>query len=142
MGDASVIGPVELLRGLGPALLVWAAAWALNARLARGGRAGRALVPLVFGATVLLVWELVVRGLDLPDVILPPPSRIARTFAANLPLLWGDFVQTILKGALSGLVIGVAAALGVAVLVDRFDWLRRGLLPVASVMDVRRSAAS
>ncbi len=117
------------------ALLAWAAAWALNARLARGrSRASRVLVPLIFGATVLLVWELLVRGLEVPAVILPAPSRIGATFAQNLPLLWGDFVQTILKGALSGLLIGVAAALVVAVLVDRFDLLRRGLLPVASVM--------
>ena len=117
------------------ALALWIIAWALNARLARTrSRAARALVPLIFGATVLLVWELLVRGLAVPAVILPAPSRIGATFAQNLPLLWGDFVQTILKGALSGLVIGVAAALAVAVLVDRFDLLRRGLLPVASVM--------
>lgn len=117
------------------ALLVWAGAWALNARLAaRGGRTARVAVPLVFGATVLALWELVVRGLEVPGVILPPPTRIARTFAESLPLLWGDFVQTILKGALSGLLIGTALALATAVLVDRFDLLRRGLLPVASVM--------
>ncbi len=118
------------------AVLVWAGAWALNARLARRPRARwvAAAVPLIFGATVLAVWELLVRGLDVPPAILPPPSRIGQTFAGNAGLLWGDFVQTILKGALSGLVIGVAAALGAAVLVDRFEFLRRGLLPVASFL--------
>jgi NitT/TauT family transport system permease protein len=94
----------------------------------------RTLVPLIFGATVLLVWELLVRGLAVPPAILPAPSRIGATFAANTGLLWGDFVQTILKGALSGLLIGVASALAAAVLVDRFDFLRRGLLPVASFL--------
>ena len=120
------------------ALLVWVAAWALNAWLTRGPRARArwvgVAVPLIFGATVLLVWELVVRGLEVPPAILPAPSRIGATFAANTPLLWGDFVQTILKGALSGLAIGVAAALATAILVDRFEPLRRGLLPVASFM--------
>jgi NitT/TauT family transport system permease protein len=119
------------------ALLVWAGAWALNARLTAGGRerpAARALVPAIFGLTILLAWELLVRGLDVPAVILPPPSAIGRAFAANLPLLWGDFVQTILKGALSGLAIGVGLALVTAILVDRFGWLRRGLLPVASLL--------
>lgn len=120
------------------ALAIWGLAWALNLWLTAGGRhrsrATRLLVPLVFGATILLVWELVVRGLAVPPAILPPPSYIARTFAGNLGLLWGDFVQTILKGALSGLAIGVAAAVGTAILVDRFAFLRRGLLPVASFM--------
>ena len=49
------------------ALALWIAAWALNARLARGGRGPRALVPLIFGATILVVWELVVRGLSVPE---------------------------------------------------------------------------
>ena len=120
------------------ALLIWAAAWALNAWLTRGPRARArwvgVAVPLIFGATILIVWELVVRGLQVPPAILPAPSRIGATFAANTDLLWGDFVQTILKGALSGLAIGVAAALVTAILLDRFEPLRRGLLPVASFM--------
>jgi NitT/TauT family transport system permease protein len=106
--------------------------------LTRGGRHRlawvRVAVPLIFGATVLLVWELLVRGLEVPRAILPAPSYIAQTFGGNLGLLWGDFVQTILKGALSGLAIGVVAAFAAAILVDRFDFLRRGLLPVASFM--------
>jgi NitT/TauT family transport system permease protein len=120
------------------ALAVWALGWALNAWLTRGARAAstavRIAVPLIFGATILLVWELVVRGLEVPRVILPPPSMIGATFVTNLPLLWRDFVQTIVFGAMSGLVIGTAAALVVGILVDRFDGLRRGLLPVGNFM--------
>jgi NitT/TauT family transport system permease protein len=69
-----------------------------------------------------------------PQVILPPPSHIAQSFAANLSLLWGDFVQTILKGALSGYVMGCGAAFLTALLVDRYDYLRRGLLPLGNFM--------
>jgi NitT/TauT family transport system permease protein len=114
------------------ALLIWIAAWVLNARLAQ--RDARVAVPLIFGLTLLVVWELLVRGLQVPAVILPPPSQIAGTFASNTGVLWGDFVQTILKGAMSGYVIGAIAAFGVAVLVDRYDFLRRGLLPVGNFM--------
>ncbi len=120
------------------ALAVWAAGWLLNIRLARSAardsRAVRLAVPLIFGATLLLMWELLVRGLQVPSVILPPPSQIAATFAANLPMLWGDFVQTILKGALSGWVIGCGAAFVTALLVDRYEYLRRGLLPLGNFM--------
>lgn len=118
------------------ALVVWLTAWALNAWLTGGDRHRlpwvRLAVPLIFGATILVVWELVVRGLNVPRVILPPPSDIAATFAASTGILWADFVQTILKGALSGLIIGCALAFGTAILVDRFDFMRRGLLPVGN----------
>ena len=120
------------------ALVLWALGWALNAWLANGALRDRAIVrlavPLIFGLTLILMWELIVRGLEVPQVILPPPSHIAQSFAANLGLLWGDFVQTILKGALSGYLIGCGAAFLTALLVDRYDYLRRGLLPLGNFM--------
>ena len=118
------------------ALVIWAAGFGLNAWLARSAasetRVVKFLVPFIFGATLVLVWEMVVRGLNVPMVILPAPSVIAMRFASSLPILWVDFVQTFLKGALGGYVIGCAAAFLVAILVDRFDFLRRGLLPVGN----------
>ncbi|MCX7300452.1 MAG: ABC transporter permease [Rhodobacterales bacterium] len=120
------------------ALIVWIAAWMLNAQLANGpssdSTAVRLLVPAIFGVTLIVIWELVVRGLNVPPVILPAPSQIGATFVTMLPILWQDFVQTILKGGLSGYVIGCTAAVLVAILADRFDFLRRGLLPVGGFM--------
>ncbi len=118
------------------ALLIWLGAWWLNVQLAESAvvktRAGRLLVPAIFGITILVVWELVVRGLEVPLVILPPPTQIVARMASEVPILWADFVQTFVKGALSGYVIGCAAAFGVAILADRFDFLKRGLLPVGN----------
>lgn len=118
------------------AVLVWSFGWWLNSRLANGGHSDRGavklLVPVIFGITVLLVWELLVRGLEVSMVILPAPSLIAERFASSLPTLWKDLSQTFLKGALSGYVIGCGAALLMAVAVDRSDFLRRGLLPVGN----------
>ncbi len=120
------------------AIGIWVAGWALNVRLANSAssqtKAVSLGIPLIFGATILIVWELVVRGLEVPLVILPPPSQIAATFARETAILWADFVQTFVKGALSGYVIGCVAAFVLAILVDRFDFLRRGLLPVGAFM--------
>lgn len=117
------------------ALVVWAAGWALNIVLARQtGRAIAMLVPVVFGATILVVWELLVRGLGVPEVILPPPTVIATTFQAEAVTLWQDFVQTVMKGALSGYLIGCGAAFLTAILADKYDFLRRGLLPLGNFM--------
>ncbi len=123
---------------LGLVVLAWLGLWWLNARLAAGvdraGGRGRIAVAAIFGGTLLLLWELAVRLFEVPLVILPAPSLIAETFAARLPILWRDFVQTFVKGALSGYAIGCAAAFAVAIAVDRSDFLRRGLLPVGSFM--------
>jgi len=95
---------------------------------------GRLAAPFALGAVVLIGWQTIVTALDVPSVILPAPSQIAVTFTGNLRTLWADFVQTILKGAMSGYVVGCALAFGMAVLVDRYDFLRRGLLPVGNFM--------
>ncbi len=118
------------------ALVFWILAWALNVWLAKSPwaetRAVQIFVPVFFGVTLLVVWELVVRGLQVPLVILPPPSMIAVTFAGSLSILWEDFVQTFVKGALSGYVIGCLSAVAVAVLIDRSPFLQKGLLPVGN----------
>ncbi len=118
------------------AVLLWLLGWWINTRLAEGPqantRAVRFAVPLIFGLTVLAVWELLVRGLNVPLVILPAPSLIGVRFAGSTGILWQDFMQTFVKGALSGYVLGCGAAFLTAILVDRSDFLRRGLLPVGN----------
>jgi NitT/TauT family transport system permease protein len=118
------------------AVVFWGLAWLLNVRLAGSGvvdtRAGRMVIPALFGVTVLVVWEGLVRGLGVSPVILPPPSMIWGRIIGSLPILWEDAVQTVLKGALSGFLIGAAAAFVVAILIDRSPFLTRGLLPVGN----------
>lgn len=118
------------------ALTVWLAAWALNVWLAGSPvaktRVGKALVPLIFGATLLVLWEGLVRGLGIAPVILPAPSAIAAKIATSLPMLWQDFAQTILKGAIPGFLIGSGAAFLTAVAIDRSPFLQRGLLPIGN----------
>lgn len=118
------------------AVIFWLAAWAFNVWLANRpvarSRAVRLFIPALFGVTLLILWEGIVRGLDVPGVILPAPSAIWATIRASLPVLAGDFVQTILKGALSGYLIGCGAAVLTAIAIDRSPFLQRGLLPIGN----------
>ena len=82
-------------------IAVWLGAWRMvNAILAATPERGplRTLcnlaVPVIFGATMLFLWEGVVRGFGVVW-ILPPPSAIARRFASSLPTLGVDFLQTL-----------------------------------------------
>ncbi|HQU66655.1 MAG TPA: ABC transporter permease [Albidovulum sp.] len=114
-------------------LALWFGAWFLNARLAEGrGPLPRWLVPAIFGLAVLALWELAVRLFAVSPVILPAPSAIAARIGTSLPTLWADFVQTALKGALTGYIIGCGAAVATAIGIDRSPFLQKGLLPVGN----------
>ena len=118
------------------AVVIWGAGWGVNVLLARsrfqGSRLVRVAVPVIFGLTLLAMWEALVRGFGISPVILPAPSAVAQTFAASTDILWTDFRQTVLKGALRGFLIGTAAAFATAILIDRSSFLTRGLLPIGN----------
>ena len=120
------------------AFLIWILAWFLNVKLADSSlsesRIVKFIVPTIFGATIIVVWELLVRGWQVPLVILPPPSLVIITASENLDILWKDLNQTFFKGALRGYLIGCGSAIIVGVLVERYDAVRIGLLPVANFM--------
>lgn len=120
------------------AIGVWIVGWWLNIRLSHSAQSDTRtfglLIPAIFGLTIVLMWEILVQMLDVSAVILPPPSAIAARFAESLHLLWADFVQTILKGAMTGYVFGALAAFAVAILADRSPFLTKGILPVGAFM--------
>jgi NitT/TauT family transport system permease protein len=89
-------------------------------------------IPLLFGGVVFYLWEVLVRGFGVSPVILPAPSAAAAKFAASLPTLGQDFVQTFIRGVLIGYVIGCGAGLAVAIVAQRFAFLGRGLLPLGN----------
>ncbi|QIR84568.1 ABC transporter permease [Paracoccus sp. AK26] len=116
-----------------PVIAVWIGAIGLNTWLSRfDTRATRLAVALIFGATILILWEMAVRIYAVPPVILPAPSQIGASFSANAAILWTDFVQTIVKGALTGWLIGALAAVLTAIAIDRSPFLQRGLLPIGN----------
>ncbi len=120
------------------AFIIWVLAWFLNVKLADSSfsdsRFIKFLVPTIFGTTIIVVWELLVRGWQVPLVILPPPSLVIITASENLDILWKDLNQTFFKGALRGYIIGCGSAIVVGVLVERYEALRLGMLPVANFM--------
>jgi len=87
--------------------------------------------PLFFGLAVLAIWEVGVKLLGVPAIILPAPSAILLRLVSSTPTLAADFLQTI-RGVLAGYAIGCGAGLTVAILVDRSPFLQRGLLPLGN----------
>jgi NitT/TauT family transport system permease protein len=120
------------------ALVFWLAAWGVNqwlvSRRFAGGLQGAVdlAVPALFGATLLVLWEGLVRGLDVPFVILPPPSAIWERLVSSVPTLWADFQQTYLKAVIVGYALGCGLGFATAIAVDRVPFLKRGLLPIGN----------
>jgi NitT/TauT family transport system permease protein len=94
---------------------------------------GRLGTPLLFGVWVLVFWQLLVDFFDVPRVLLPAPGVIGHSLVTSLPVLAGDFTQTVLHSALIGLVAGCALGFVTGVLIDRSPFLQRGLLPLAAL---------
>lgn len=121
------------------AIVFWLAAWALNEWLVRrkftspaANRAARIAVPLIFGITILVLWEGIVRGFNVPSVLLPPPSMIWARLINSVPTLWADFRQTFLKSVITGYALGCGLGFLVAILIDRSPFLQKGLLPLGN----------
>ncbi|TPK79779.1 ABC transporter permease [Mesorhizobium sp. B2-4-18] len=130
---------------LAPYFLLLAAAWLLGWRCVAvlsglRPKAGwvrtalRLVIPAIFGAWILIIWEAVTRGAGIPFILLPPPSAIGARIVSSLPVLGADVRQTIFKAVLFGYVVGSGAGFITAVLADRVPFLRRGLLPIGNMV--------
>lgn len=109
-------------------------AWGdLRARGAVAWATGLA-VPGLFAILLLTLWQLVVSGFAVPQVLLPAPSTIAATFVAELGTLAQDFAQTWLKAVLAGWLIGCSTGFLAALLINRRPFLRKGLMPIGNIM--------
>jgi NitT/TauT family transport system permease protein len=120
------------------AAVFWLLAWRANAKLAGSRLTGSAerlrrfAAPAIFGIVILILWEIICIAGGVPSVLMPAPSLIGSKFLSELPTLWADFVQTVLKAVIPGWAFGSAFGVLVAVLCDRIDFLRRGLLPLGN----------
>jgi NitT/TauT family transport system permease protein len=96
----------------------------------------RRLAPpaLVLAAT-LGAWEAFVRQGDVPSFVLPAPSLVAATLAADRATLLPALLVTLRITALA-LGAAVAGGVGLALLFSQWKWVERSVLPFAIVLQV------
>jgi NitT/TauT family transport system permease protein len=99
-----------------------------------GSRVGRGLqdwIPavVVFVAGIAL-WEGLVRGLDIQNFLLPPPSDIVQTLWTERETLWPAAWFTF-EEAVGGWVIGCSAAIFWALLLARWPFVAAAVMPFA-----------
>jgi NitT/TauT family transport system permease protein len=130
----------SLAKGAGPVWLVVLGAmgmtWhamAVLANMEEHTLFRRILVPTLFGAALLYLWEVGVRGFEVPSVLLPAPHAVAAALVSHAGTLWADFRQTVLQAVVRGYVAGCLSGFLLAIVADRVPFLARGLLPLANL---------
>lgn len=85
---------------------------------------------VIITASVLVIWEGVVRISKVPTYILPAPSEILTTLILNLTMYLEGALITFSE-ALLGLILGTIAGIGAALLLGIWPRLEQGVMTVA-----------
>lgn len=86
------------------------------------------LLPVAVALAVLLLWEFGVRLAGVPEVILPPPSRIFTLIVEKHEILLKHAIPTTLESA-GGFLIASALGIGLAILLTYSAMAREALYP-------------
>jgi len=98
-------------------------------------RALERLIPWLAFALALGAWEGLVRLNETPPYILPAPSLVLRTLAADQEILLAALLVT-LRTTLIALGLATAGGLALALVFARWRWTERALFPFAVVLQV------
>lgn len=88
------------------------------------------LPPALFLLLALVAWEAVVRLLDVPDYLVPPPTAILREAAAERSQLLPATLVT-LTGAAGGFAASLLVGIAAAMAFSQARWIRSSLYPWA-----------
>src|SRR6186997_300825 len=95
----------------------------------------RILPPLLFGAMVLLLWDIAVRVNNIPFYILPGPLLVGETLIKDWGSLYPSLLVTIVI-TLSALTAATIAGVAFAVLFAQSKWVENCLFPYAVILQV------
>ena len=88
----------------------------------------RILLPALFAAAVLLLWEVLVRWYQVPEVVLPAPSKVYARILTAWPFLLQHAVPTGLESAL-GFLLATVLGIFISVLLTYSKWAYAVLYP-------------
>jgi ABC-type nitrate/sulfonate/bicarbonate transport system permease component len=98
-----------------------------------GGRRLRVTVrhalPFIAPIALIVAWQLYVNFAHVDPTVLPSPIDVAKSLYTSRSVAWSN-TSTTLEETLIGFGFSVALAVVLAVTMDMFSWLRRGLYPI------------
>ena len=118
---------------LGVLLCLLVSALGIRALAGGEGRAARTLPAAFTLLAAVLGSEALLRAYAVPAGLIPTPSKVLQALWNARVVLLQDTLYTFLLEALLGFVVGTLAGLLLSLLVVRFSFLERGLLPYAAL---------
>lgn len=88
--------------------------------------------PYILFAALLVMWEVLVRVLEVPSYVLPTPSKVVKALFTDMPTLISHSGVTVLE-ALGGMAISLVCALVLGVLMDAKPVIKQCLYPILVV---------
>jgi NitT/TauT family transport system permease protein len=95
----------------------------------------RIAIPLLLGAAVIALWQVLVRHYDVPEYVLPAPGAIGPAFTGNFAELMAA-LWTTLKVTWIAFALGFVSAMLLAILFSLSRTLEMALFPYAVVLQV------
>ena len=84
---------------------------------------------IILSATIFMLWEVLVRVLEVPDWFLPPPSLILRELFLSIDIILGHFLTTSIE-VLLGLALSVIVAINFSLLIFFFKSIEKSVYPL------------
>jgi NitT/TauT family transport system permease protein len=89
--------------------------------------------PVAFFAGLLILWEILVRGTDIPNFILPAPIELYDAFIEKFPILMHHALVTFIE-AVGGFALSLVLGVGFAVSVVYSRHLQNTLYPLIVIL--------
>lgn len=90
------------------------------------------LVPIIFIAALLFLWEASVLVFNIPLYVLPSPVQVVKALISESDILMGHALVTVLE-AMAGITISLLLALFLGIVMDRFPLIKQGIYPILVV---------
>lgn len=90
------------------------------------------LIPVLFIAVLLFLWEAAVLIFKIPLYVLPSPVQVVKTLISERNILFGHALVTVAE-AMAGISISLLLALFLGIAMDRFPLIKQGLYPILVV---------
>lgn len=87
------------------------------------------IYPIISIATIILLWEGIVRFNQIPKYILPAPTNIIKTLFNDIDLIW-QHTKVTLYEAFLGFFLAIIFAFILAIIMDSFDTVKEMFYPL------------